>query len=599
MRPWILLLALLACKGDDKASDTGGVDEGAGLVMSPRLGGQGTSLQVELDATDSFFNFEGALTADFGEGFVVDSMEVSDGWNATADITIEPDAALGTRDVTIDMDGRSIALDDGFEVISQSFTLDPARGRMGETVEVTFLGNNTDWTSGLTWPTFGDDVEVLNFTVLSESLATGDVVIESDAIPGLRDVTMTEGGSALTLYDGFTVDRVGVAATFDPAEIAQGDTVSFTIVGRDTNFDSSTTLTFYDEFGENPDIELVDMTVLDAQNLSGRITASNAAGLGWRDVLVSTDDEGVLIPDAVEVVGGDYDLTDVAISLTFYVARAIDNNTGEISESVVASCAFVIPLDPGCPDDPEDDGSECTNGTDDDEDGYVDCLDSDCGNSGVCPSPSPYDVQTVIESPGNGEEDCPTPRTVGAGDHVWLESGSNIVTLDRFEDSASGLIYYAGVDLTMDDYVPGERYDLHTEGEEGGVAEYVLDEVLYTVPADWSLVSPELWNNYTHSRAEDFQFQWTPAMTYPDAMFIASLSGTLSSTGTSGSIASIPWDDGDHSFTAEEVQELTAGPSYFTAYSIIKGPYFGLPDSIYQSNQAKSYIYLQGYLVLE
>jgi hypothetical protein len=38
---------------------------------------------------------------------------------------------------------------------------------------------------------------------------------------------------------------------------------------------------------------------------------------------------------------------------------------------------------------------------------------------------------------------------------------------------------------------------------------------------------------------------------------------------------------------------------YFTAYSFIEGRPFGLQESRYQDNQAKSYIYLQASLVLE
>lgn len=601
---WIPLLCLFAaaCSGEDKSgtsSEGEGELSGPRLGVSPPVGGRGTTMTVELDTDSSFFRYDGPINADFGEGITVDEIEVEDGWNANATITIEDGAELGLRDVTVDMDGSGLTDAGGFEVIAQSFSIDPDNGRMGETVEVTFLGTHTDWTSGVTWPTFGDDIEVLDFTVLSETLATGDIIIGTDALPGLRNVTMTEGSDALTLFDGFRVDRVGLAATFDPTEAEQGDTVVFSIYGRDTNFDDSVELTFYDSYGVNPDIVVDEITVLDAENLYGRMTLSNAAALGMRDVLVSTDDEGVLIPGAFEVVGGDVDLGDVAISLSFNVVRGIDNSTGEISESVNASCIFFIPLDPACPAEAEDDGAECTDGVDNDDDGYVDCFDSDCGNSGACPSPSPYDVQTTIDAASSGEVDCPNPVTVGAGDHVWFESDSNVVTLDRYEDRSSGMIYYVASGLTMDDYVPGETYDLHTEGEEDGVEEVTLEDVIVTVPADWQLLSPTLYNNYTHNRADDFEFEWTPAETYPDAMFLASLSGTLESTGLGGSISSIPWDDGIHSFDASEVSQLQAGGAYLTAYSVIEGPYFGLPDSIYQSCQMKSYIYLQGYLVLE
>lgn len=599
----LLLVPLLtvACENPDKdaSSDDSGDAVAYGLTVHPGLGGQGTSLEVELEASASFFDYEGVASADFGEGITVDEVTVLDPWTAVATLTIDDDAEVGARDVTALMGSSELTRADGFQVIAESFTLDPDTAYMGETVEVTFLGRNTSWESGITWPVFGDDIEVLDFTVLSETLSAATLVVNPDALPGWRDVDMTEGPETLTLYDGFKVDRVGIAATFDPVEAEQGDTVDFTIYGRGTNFSSASDLSFFDTWGENGDIVVDTITVLDAENLYGRMTLSNAASLGGRDVLVTTDDEGVYIEDAFTVVGGAFSLEDVAISLSFTVVRGIDNATGDMSESVQASCVFFIPLDPACPPDPEDDGSECTDGVDNDDDEYIDCLDSDCSASGVCPGPSPYDVQVTVESPGNGEVDCPSPQTVGAGDYVWLESDANVVTLERYEDTSSGQIYYVASNLTMDDYVPGTTYALHTSGETDGVEEEYIDEALVTVPADWELLSPELWNNFTHNRAEDFTFTWTPALTYPDAIFAASVAGTLVSTGESGAVSSLPWDDGEHAFTADEIDDLDAGGAYFTAYSFIEGPEFGLPESIYQTNTSTSYIYLQAYMVLE
>ena len=64
---------------------------------------------------------------------------------------------------------------------------------------------------------------------------------------------------------------------------------------------------------------------------------------------------------------------------------------------------------------------------------------------------------------------------------MWFESDANVVTLEKQFDSASGAIYYIGQNLTIDDYVPGQMYDLHTQGEEGGIGEYILEDVQPTV----------------------------------------------------------------------------------------------------------------------
>ncbi len=71
------------------------------------------------------------------------------------------------------------------------------------------------------------------------------------------------------------------------------------------------------------------------------------------------------------------------------------------------------------------------------------------------------------------------------------------------------------------------------------------------------------------------------------------------SNGKSGFAGSIPWDDGVHHYTGDELSQLEATPSTFTAYSYIEGPEFGLKDSKYQTNVAYSYIYLSASLILE
>jgi hypothetical protein len=295
------------------------------------------------------------------------------------------------------------------------------------------------------------------------------------------------------------------------------------------------------------------------------MSLSNAASLGMRDVLIDTNDDSVRVTDAFEVVGGDWDLSQVAIDLNFYVARQLNQDTCEVFEQVVASAVFFIPLDPPC----------------------------GAGGAGSPPpSPTPYDNNGVFELPSgeSGEaEDCPFPTTLGAGDYVWFESDANIVTMDKVYDNATGMISYQGFDLTMNDYVAGQYYDLHTQGEEGGLGEYLLEGVQPSVPGNWYWLTPDLCG-LTHNRAEDFNFTWTPALTYPDAIFGVFIYGTLEVNGASGFAGTFPWDDGEWAYTGGEMSQLEAGPVSFQAFSFIEGPLFGLPESVIQDNQSGSYI---------
>ena len=583
MRPYALSIGLsvmtllaVGCKsGDLEDSGGSGVGEDSRFTVTPPAGGLGQSMAVTVLADTSAFEF-GATSLDFGAGILVESVTVQDGWTAVADILIEPDADIGQRDVTVEISGSTSVLDRAFRVTEEFFTVTPDRGKLGETVDVELVGTNTRWKAGRTWANFGDGVDVLDVSVISETLLNATISIDADAPPGLRDVYTEDSGKIVTLYDGFQVDRIALGAVFDPVEAEQGDTVEFTVFARGTNFlQDETTITFFDGDGLNPDIRVDSITVLDAENLWGRMTLSNAAELGLRDVLLTTADEGLRIPDAFTVIGGDYSLDEVAIDLRFTVVRGLDNSSGGISESVQASCVFFIPLDPPCP---------------------------SGGGMGSKPEPSPYDTNAIgpITGSGSSSEDCPNPTTFSAGDYVWLESDKNIVTLEKQVDAASGMISYVGVGLTLADYVPDNVYDLHLQGDPDGLAEEIVERVLPTVPSDWSMISPQLWGNYTHDRTQDFVYSWTPAMTYPDAIFITSISGTTwAETGDPGLAISIPWDDGEHTYFGSELINFDPNPVSFTAYSYIEGPEFGLKNSIYQENQSESYIYLGASMVLK
>ena len=206
--------------------------------------------------------------------------------------------------------------------------------------------------------------------------------------------------------------------------------------------------------------------------------------------------------------------------------------------------------------------------------------------------PSPYDNNGVFPDPegsGGEAEDCPTETSLSAGEYVWFESDANIVTLERVYDNATGSIYYIGKNLTMADYVPGQMYDLHTQGDPDAIGEYVLEGVQPTVPADWQWLSPNLCG-LVHDRSDDFPMQWTPAQTYPDAIFAVRIPGTIEALGKGGFAGVIPWDDGEHTFLSSEIGQLAAEQVGFQAYSYIEGPLFGFPESIYQENQSDSYI---------
>ncbi len=615
-RLFVLLASLVVlvsgCNKD--ASDTGASEPVIQYELWPPEGGQGHALSVQVDSIDSVFVY-GATEISFGEGIDVTGIRVDDGWTLIADILVQPDAELGVRDVSILVEDRDTVLSQAFRVRADSFTITPDNGKIGETVEVTLYGNNTEWEAGRSWVTFGDDITVSEFTVVTPTEAVAQIAIEADAAPGWRDVYTEDGPHVVTLYDGFLVDRVALAGAWEPAEATQGRTVEFSVSARGTAFEEGETdIEFFQGTRENGDIVIDQITVVDAENLWGEMTLSNAADLGMRDVHIITGTEGVVLEDAFEVLGADPSLDEVAVGLYYTVVRTVDNSSGATYESISAVAYFVIPLDPSCPEVTE----VCTDGEDNDYDGYTDCYDSDCSTDMACSlgGPQPYDDNVVTPSYQTGGDpyDCPSPTMVSAGDYVWLESEVNTVTLEKYVDSGSGGIYYVGQDLTMDDYATNVYYDLHLQGDSEGLPEEIVERVLPTVPADWTYWDPTFSGNLTQDRNEPFTYTWghptdgTPgAQTYPDSIFYTSIGGTTCSEeypdkawwGEGCSLASYPWDDGEHTYEASQLLQLTAADVSFTGYSYVEGPYFGLADSIYQTNSAYSYIYIGGSMTLE
>jgi hypothetical protein len=582
MRTWLRPLWLggiaVAVLGGCKSADEGlptdtATGEDVPLLrydMDPAIGATGTSVAVRVYGTASSFVF-GDTDLSFGDEIVVDSVTVFDGYTVEAMITIPEGTPLGDYEVTLTIESRTQTLDEPFVVVDQSIAVAPDNAKMGEMIEVEVTGIGTDWSQGYTWASFGEGIDVLEVDIVDEVSANVTLAVHPDAPPGVRDVSMEDGPAVVTLYDGFTVDRAVITAVWDPPQAYQGDTVAFTVTGLDTNFGPDSTVTFYDDGGPNADIVIASLTLIDEENFYGRIRLSNAAALGFRDVVIESNGEAILLPDAIEVLDRAPSLTDLVPRTFFDVTRRIDNETGQIAEAVSALAYFVIPLDPPC-------GAPSPMGS----------------------GPGPYDQNGVFPVPPEPEPvDCPNPETVSAGDVVWFESDRNIVTLYKEELQGTNQILYVGRDLTLSDYVFDNVYDLHTQGDPDGLPEVIIEEVQPTVPADYYLTAPQFWDDLTVSRTETFDYEWTPAQTYPDAIFATQISGVLVADGEPGFAGSLPWDDGSHAYTPLELGSLEAGPVSFAAVSYIEGRFWGWPGSTVQTVQSTSTLVTSAQMTLE
>ena len=78
-----------------------------------------------------------------------------------------------------------------------------SRGRPTESVNLT--GQSTHWVQGTSVASFGAGITVASLTVNSATSATAVLNIDAAAAAGARNVTVTTGGEAVTLTNGFTV----------------------------------------------------------------------------------------------------------------------------------------------------------------------------------------------------------------------------------------------------------------------------------------------------------------------------------------------------------------------------------------------------------
>ena len=133
----VLLLGVLlgGCPSDKGVNEDSAVEVEAAFTLTPPEAGLGTSARVSIRANQSRFR-QDSTEVDFGEGITVNSVTVTDSWTTLVDIDIAEDAETGLRDVLLTMETGEVTLTDAFRVVQSSFTVSPANGKIGETLEV-------------------------------------------------------------------------------------------------------------------------------------------------------------------------------------------------------------------------------------------------------------------------------------------------------------------------------------------------------------------------------------------------------------------------------------------------------------------------------
>jgi hypothetical protein len=552
--PWILFMGL-GCP-EETVEET----QIPTVRLAPPAGGLGMTVEVELRGTNTQWDDEWPVL-DMGGDIELGSPRVEGRTLCYFDATISETALLGRRDVTVVSGGHELVLDDAFVVQTGGISILPDRARLGESIDVEVTGYSTIFQDGYTQASFGDGIWIDSVEVLTETSAIARISIDPSAAPGDRDVTVFNGSTAWTLFDGFLVDRSAVTFTFDPPSAYQGDEVDFTIKGTDTAFiDGETGLMMGDDI-------IVDfLTVIGPTDAFGRMTLSNAATVGTRDVTAESSGELLIVHDGFEVLPVAPDVTNALVSYTVSVSRMVDNNNCAVGEGYSTYIMFYEPLDQPC---------------------------------GESPPPTmvfPFDINYNYPVWSGDDSDCPFPNTFDAGDHVYLDStdGSHSLTYDRDVDPYSGITaYYLDHGMTLADYHFDRHYTMRADGSEDETQVPAFDTsvdetlgadpggvILHTIPLDYEVLTPQLCNNFTHDPAEDLLVEWTLAMTYD----VAGLSLTLQTQSAEDPDDAwynivLPWDDGEWTFTPDMLSMLPEGNGYLVFSDGASQPTWQLPFS--------------------
>ena len=292
------------------------------VSVNPNAGVQGQQ-NVSVTIAGQLTNFvQGTSQVSFGPGITVTSVTVSDSSSLTAQISIDPNATLGTRTVTVTTGAETASQANAFTVTAPaagpSITqVSPNAGPQGQGGPLGVVGLNTHFVQGVTTLDLGPGISVSSVTVTCDTCLTAQVVIAANAVVGPRTVTATTGAEVAQLTNGFTVlAGTPILTSMVPAARRQGQSVTSTITGQFTNWVQGTTTV---NLGAG--VAINSVTVSSSTSLTVQLTVDSAAALGLRNLTVTTGAEVVSATNVFNVLAG------------LPVVTQANPNTGQQSQS--------------------------------------------------------------------------------------------------------------------------------------------------------------------------------------------------------------------------------------------------------------------------
>ena len=245
--------------------------------IEPNQGRQGETLNLTITGS----NFNGASAVQFGAGISINSFNLLSSNQIAVNITIVSDAETGARDVSVTTPGGSHTLSNGFTVkqdVPVITSVSPNSGNRGATLAVTLNGGNL---GGAISVSFGEGIEVTGITSISPVQLLVNLIINSNAVDGSRDISVITPGGSFTLPGGFTIKQeLPLITSLSNDSGNQGATMNINLGGA--NFTGTSEV----DFGAG--ISVNSFTVLNANQVTVNITILSDAAAGTRNISVTT-----------------------------------------------------------------------------------------------------------------------------------------------------------------------------------------------------------------------------------------------------------------------------------------------------------------------
>jgi hypothetical protein len=193
---------------------------------------RGDTIDIDIRGT----NFIEVSNISFGPGTFVGSATIFTPTDIRATVSIDNDAALGERGVSVTAGGVTDTLINGFTVTDPPdpptlASISPSFAAQGATIDVIITGTNL--TGGI-FLSFGSGITINSYNSDDSTQITASISIDGAAETGPRDVWVMAEGGEKWLPDGFTVTSPPTVTSTSPTFAAQGATAAdVTITGTD------------------------------------------------------------------------------------------------------------------------------------------------------------------------------------------------------------------------------------------------------------------------------------------------------------------------------------------------------------------------------